>query len=60
MRSKKTPIIDKIVELSKYGFRVDWLAGVFAHKGPEGLTQIEEEIQKALKMCGIKPLEEAA
>jgi len=49
MRRKRTPIIDKIVELSRYGFRVDYLAGVFAHKGPGGLAQIDDEMKKALK-----------
>lgn len=48
-RRREKNIVDWIKELSRYGFREDYLAGVYAHKGPEGLKHIEEEMKRALK-----------
>jgi len=48
-------IVTWIMDLTKYGFCVDYLAGVYAHKGPSGLRQIEEEMKRV-----IKQIEEAS
>ena len=48
-------MVSWIKDLTKYGFRVDYLAGVYAHKGPSGLRQIEEEMKRV-----INQIEEAS
>ena len=53
MIRKRTPIINKIKDLTKYGFRVDYLAGVYAHKGMDGLDQIEGEMKYWIEKIGI-------
>ena len=53
MRKKRTPITDKIKDLSKYGFKVDYLAGIYAHKGMAGLNQIEGEMKYWTEKIGI-------
>lgn len=51
-----TPIINKIRCLSKYGFRVDYLSGVYSHKGMKGLNQIQSELERTVgkKICRKK------
>lgn len=52
--AKKLKIIPRIVRLSKCGFTVKYLAGIYSHKGPRGLSEIEREVRKHSDCLGRK------
>jgi len=45
----RTPILDQMRRLSKHGFTMEYLSGVYTHKGKKGLDDIEEEVLKIEK-----------